>query len=1338
MKKILKIFLAGVVSIVVLIIGLVLLAYMGLQTPHAKSRLASTISNLASNETQQIIISDIEGHLPWKFSIPSLTIADAQGQWLSIKQLRLDWKPLALLHNTLDVTELHADSIIINRAPVAASDAPAQDSAPFSISNLPNLELGTISSPNIALPAAWMGGKDTQWALQLAGQGRNHITGSLDTINAAHNTTLAFTAKYDEMITLDVALHDDEGGVINRIATYPSTPLDAHITASSNTNLEVTGNAKATLADTEILQADFSFKELISLQARGVIPEFARPPVAFDTHEWTLDSEIHQKGSAWIAENAQLTYGNATLNMTGGFDTETREFLATEIRASIADIAPWAKDVTGNTEARLSLNGTTEKATLTLNAHSENITSGDTIIASPTLNLDTTTSLDAWIQRGWASADMSMQATALFDAQPIQLDATGTVQDDKVIALNTLTLTSPLATLTGDASYGLASKHINAHLATEKLGLAALSSNALQGTLDATVDAEGSLDALPITITARANTLQGLPAAIHHLIKDTANFKATAILSPDTIAIDSAQLTSNKFAATLKGTVPLNNKHDATLLSLNLTHADYAPIALSTSITQFPERLQLDNISFDAKNTQLTGTVNVTHTTKMLDGTLSLNSSDIAPLVAWANAPKATGTAKADVTFTGKKTQALQATLHANNISLPAQQLSMSALNVTADTSNLAQIDRISLQAKLNHMRMNDLELKNMQLALAPEKNSSAYKLHAKGSQASAAFELNSHGTVAMQAAKTTAKIASLKGAYAALPFELAAPTTLTLAAPNITLDDTLLRIADGTLQMSATQDKHMINATATLSDLPLKPLLGNAAPPTKAHALVTIKGKSARPHIRADVTLLADMPNDTPDATIKLNTAWNNTNANAHIKNSLSVIMNKEIMSGNISIPASISLAPFALTLPQNKSISGTLNADMALATLNGWTKPLGHQLSGDLKADIMLKGTVNAPDASGNITLAHANYDHMQFGVCMRDLAMNATFNKSAITITDMSAIGHRKKGRLNGSGMIDMAAGTINTNLTMEKLAIFCQGMAEGEIAGNLAVTGTLNDMLAKGKVALGPLDIHIPTGGAETITVIEHAYKQDAAKDNKPSMIALDMDVSIPERVYVRGRGLDAELGGAIHIAGTASKPLVEGKFTTNRGTLEFLGSTLNIKDGYVRFINNNPTKPYVYLKSQAFADKVDIGFTINGPASDPALDFASTPALPKDEIFALLLFGSRLAEITPFQALQLANAVANLSGKGAGGSMIGGTRDSLGLDALSVGVDETGAASVGAGKYITDKVYLGVEQGSQPGSRRFTTEIEVTPNITAQTSTTQLGEPTVGVEWKYDY
>ncbi|HEX2524893.1 MAG TPA: translocation/assembly module TamB domain-containing protein, partial [Geminicoccus sp.] len=163
----------------------------------------------------------------------------------------------------------------------------------------------------------------------------------------------------------------------------------------------------------------------------------------------------------------------------------------------------------------------------------------------------------------------------------------------------------------------------------------------------------------------------------------------------------------------------------------------------------------------------------------------------------------------------------------------------------------------------------------------------------------------------------------------------------------------------------------------------------------------------------------------------------------------------------------------------------------------------------------------------------------------------------------------------------------------------------------------------------------------------------------------------------------------------------------------------------------------PPDPDLNIRATFKANALVGILQVTGRASDPKIELTSDPVRPPDEIMAEILFGRDVTKISAAQGLQLAAALNSLRDGGSGG-ILDTVRQRLGVDTLDFGGSSADDASVKAGKYISDDVYLQVERGVAPGSGKATVEVEVGPNVTVQTEVTEDSQTGFGVQWKYDY
>jgi autotransporter translocation and assembly factor TamB len=232
--------------------------------------------------------------------------------------------------------------------------------------------------------------------------------------------------------------------------------------------------------------------------------------------------------------------------------------------------------------------------------------------------------------------------------------------------------------------------------------------------------------------------------------------------------------------------------------------------------------------------------------------------------------------------------------------------------------------------------------------------------------------------------------------------------------------------------------------------------------------------------------------------------------------------------------------------------------------------------------------------------------------------------------------------------------------------------------------------------------------------------------------------LDLGVSMPRRVFVRGRGLDSEWAGDLTVTGTADAPVIAGKLNLVRGYLSILTKNFQLRSGTVTLSGGPDAVPELNIVADHESGDVTVTAKVTGDATNPTVELSSNPYLPEDEIVSRVLFGKNTTQLTPLEAAQLAAAVAELSGAvGGGPGILDFTRELVGVDVLRLDGGESGGG-VEAGKYLTDGVYVGVKKGLTPESDEVRVEVEVTPNISVESETGATGESDIGVRVEWDY
>src|SRR5262249_20746049 len=234
-------------------------------------------------------------------------------------------------------------------------------------------------------------------------------------------------------------------------------------------------------------------------------------------------------------------------------------------------------------------------------------------------------------------------------------------------------------------------------------------------------------------------------------------------------------------------------------------------------------------------------------------------------------------------------------------------------------------------------------------------------------------------------------------------------------------------------------------------------------------------------------------------------------------------------------------------------------------------------------------------------------------------------------------------------------------VDLRMTAKNAQPIANNIVTANLDADVKVTGTARERLdVNGKVNINRADVGIPSGLPPNVAVLDVRRPGQAppTPPEKPLIIALNITVDAPRQILVKGRGLDAELGGELHIRGTSDEPSVRGGFELQRGFFTLGSSKLTFSNGNVSFTGaglKNKIDPALDFTAQTQVLDITAIVKITGPADAPKIELSSTPELPQDEVLARVLFGQPASQLTALQVVQIGAALASLSGGGGGDS-----------------------------------------------------------------------------------
>ncbi len=428
---------------------------------------------------------------------------------------------------------------------------------------------------------------------------------------------------------------------------------------------------------------------------------------------------------------------------------------------------------------------------------------------------------------------------------------------------------------------------------------------------------------------------------------------------------------------------------------------------------------------------------------------------------------------------------------------------------------------------------------------------------------------------------------------------------------------------------------------------------------------------------------------------------------------------------------------------------IAGRVDAGLANDTLS----VSGRHVTGALAVDLRVQGTLAKPQATGSLSLSGGSFRDDQTGLRIASIGGLILAKGDELQIDRLDGK-TPNGGSMGATGRVrlDPGAGFPGAlRLTSARAEFVATDTVTAVADMSLDVAGPLGRTPnVSGRITIVSMDITVPErlGGlsapipgtrhinptATARALLALTAKARSSRARSPLFNAtLALTILAPSGIFVRGRGIDAVAAGDLRVSGSAANPTVTGGFDLLRGSLSLLGKRLVFTRGRVRF--HGDATPELDLVAETSSAGITARISVTGPAAQPAFTFTSSPSLPQDEILARVLFQNSSGNLSAFQALELANALASLSGRGDTFEQL---RKSLGVDSLDLGSSASGSPTVGVSRAINDRISVRATTGAKPEDNGVSVDLDVTRHIRLQAGVDASGGSSAGVGANWEY
>ena len=742
------------------------------------------------------------------------------------------------------------------------------------------------------------------------------------------------------------------------------------------------------------------------------------------------------------------------------------------------------------------------------------------------------------------------------------------------------------------------------------------------------------------------------------------------------------------------------------------------------------------------------GAFNMSMDSKRVDGTVTVTAPDLASLAAVTHVPVG-GSVRGEIRVTHSGTAEM--TGHGEDITW--SHTTIGTLDITADAASIYDAPTGDATIEVGQLSAVAVSLERATIHARGDRSLFTLQGNATG-ELEGGTPVVLDGAVEIMERESRLRAVRLDGNVGEYPIALQQASGLQWSGDGWQLQPLALTVGDGTLRATGAVSPDAVDIRVELEDAPLSmvQLAGGPRITGRAEGSAVITGAGAAPRGQVSLRLTdvqrPDHPREAPTATIDLEADFKPGSGAVTMDARAGDAMR---IQATTEMPVTWSVQPWRFETLEETPLRGEVTAHGDLAALPVFFMLPEHRMAGQVDARLQLGGTRGQPAVTGEATIRDGRYENVENGTILSNLEADLTGQGNTLRLTRLAAEAG-PEGTMSAEGELVFTRGeplSIDTRITLTNARFIHRDDATARATGELRFHGTPADLRVDGKVQASPADVALPEARAAKAPELEipevnapadRAHPEESAsRSAKPGVIHLNVHVSAPGRVFVRGRGLDTEWRGDVQAEGTAKAPALRGSMDIVRGTITVLGRRFEFVDSSITFSGESPTIPYLNLHAVAEAGGVTARLAMTGTTDELDLTLSSDPPLPRDEILARVLFGRSLAQITPLQAIQLAHAAATLSGKVRGLPFLAGSSRLGVFDRVELRQGDTlEDAALGVGRYLGEDIYVEVEKGLGAEAGKARVEVQLSPQVSVEGEVGTDNQQGIGVFWKKDY
>jgi translocation and assembly module TamB len=478
---------------------------------------------------------------------------------------------------------------------------------------------------------------------------------------------------------------------------------------------------------------------------------------------------------------------------------------------------------------------------------------------------------------------------------------------------------------------------------------------------------------------------------------------------------------------------------------------------------------------------------------------------------------------------------------------------------------------------------------------------------------------------------------------------------------------------------------------------------------------------------LQYDEKYLGDLSADFNLAEDKFNWEFSLRNSEANILSSgyLPMIINAD--SGESMIPG-------------NEPLSFDLKIDsLTLTKLSEFNDNI-EKVQGVISSDIKFSNSLDDLVADGYFKINNAAIESKILGVRYENVNLNFEAEKEKFHLREFVINSDEGSINIDGyasykNGLLDGEFDELEINLIANEFTVAETENYEAKIDGKINFTNRSGEAKFNGEIELMRSRVFLPyftdaasekqfdeskpilireLGRKDSNRVSGSFGKTDSVESSASEYefiknISGQFTLVIPKNTWIVSPKLNIELSGEIDVVKTGSRLELFGNVDVVRGKVEVYGKEFDVIEGKIFFSGGDKINPELaltleYMFRGADRSKQYLQVIVEGTPENPKLTFLlNDTQIDEGNAISYLLFGKSLDQLTQSQRTNVNNSNVDLAKTIAGNflaAQLSSTVGSaLGLDVIEIeGNNSWNSATLTAGKYLTDELYVSYERG----------------------------------------